>query len=50
MAKLLMPLFTTVWEAAALPRIWTAGVIQYFYLQSGGAHSALWAITVASLY
>jgi hypothetical protein len=23
--------FTTVWEAATLPRIWTTGVIQYFY-------------------
>jgi hypothetical protein len=27
MAKLLMPLFTTVWGAAALPHTWTTGVL-----------------------
>jgi hypothetical protein len=31
MAKLLMPLFTAVWGAAALPHTWTTGVIQYFH-------------------
>ncbi len=31
MAELLMPLFSAVWEAAALPAVWTQGVIQYFY-------------------
>jgi hypothetical protein len=31
MARLLMPLFATVWGAAALPQVWTTGVIQYFF-------------------
>ncbi len=31
MARLLMLLFATVWGAAALPQVWTTGVIQYFF-------------------